>query len=48
MTGPSALVKGVRRAMAWSLTLLLAGCAIGLVELPYQWLSELGFQLQGL
>ena len=34
--------------MAWSLTLLLAGCAIGLVELPYQWLSELGFQLQGL
>ncbi|MDM7937264.1 MAG: chloride channel protein [Cyanobium sp. CZS 48M] len=48
MTGPSALVKGVRGAMAWSLTLLLAGCAIGLVELPYQWLSELGFQLQGL
>jgi len=30
------------------LSLLLAGLAIGLAELPYQWLSELGFRIQAL
>lgn len=33
---------------AFPLCLLLAGVLIGLAELPYQWLSELGFQLQRL
>ena len=35
-------------AAAWVLSLLLAGLVIGLAELPYQWLSELGFRLQAL
>ena len=34
--------------LAFSLCLLLAGVLIGLAELPYQWLSELGFRLQRL
>lgn len=33
---------------AFPLCLLLAGVLIGLAELPYQWLSELGFRLQRL
>ncbi len=41
-------VPNLRAALAWSLTLLVAGGAIGLVELPYQGLSELGFRLQAL
>ncbi len=35
-------------AISLSLALLLAGLVIGLAELPYQWLSELGFRLQRL
>jgi H+/Cl- antiporter ClcA len=34
--------------LTFSLCLLLAGVLIGLAELPYQWLSELGFRLQRL
>lgn len=34
--------------LAFALCLLLAGVLIGLAELPYQWLSELGFRLQRL
>ncbi|EDY39393.1 putative chloride channel [Cyanobium sp. PCC 7001] len=34
--------------LALALSLLLAGVLIGLAELPYQALSELGFRLQGL
>ncbi len=34
--------------VAWLASLLLAGSVIGLAELPYQWLSELGFRLQAL
>ncbi len=49
MTGPRrSPAQSLRAALAWSLTLLLAGGVIGLVELPYQWLSELGFRLQQL
>jgi H+/Cl- antiporter ClcA len=36
------------RALALALALLLAGLLIGLAELPYQALSELGFRLQAL
>lgn len=49
MTGPRpSPAQSLRAAVAWALTLLVAGVAIGLVELPYQWLSELGFRLQRL
>ncbi|APD47122.1 MULTISPECIES: chloride channel protein [unclassified Synechococcus] len=40
--------QSLRQAVSWALTLLLAGLVIGLAELPYQWLSELGFRLQRL
>ena len=35
------------RPVGWIVSLALGGVLIGVAELPYQWLSELGFRLQG-
>ena len=38
---------GRRMPVGWIASLALLGVLIGVAELPYQWLSELGFRLQG-